>query len=519
MPFSDDLPFSQPHIVSIAEKRKPEQLEQNPKRQRRSLQRDGHSQPNLPLLNAIKDLTPSPGRLAVGKGPLLEQSTDNDSRKNLYHSTLTPAASTRSTLNSVVNFTPDTRLQKNRTSSKLSKHTNNSQLLHQELPTTELSTKQLPKLQAHTQETVATNDTLIDQVQIKQENLRGNEHFLGSVFPSWNQNIGNTDYFDDDETLNNEDWLSLPFEKLIKEETYSIGSSDEEELANLADTVCSTMKQTPPTSALNDMDTSSTIEVFDPTLQRSPPVPSSSPSLTKPNQLDANEELLDFKVDWDSIMLQLPLMTNNSSLSPRLPTQAVLMNSEPPLPDAPLPSKVPVKTTGNRTESGHVFLSNLSKPFTRPPFPAPIRDKSPITGLSNTTVFRTCFRIGHFINEATRCHHQKQDGIFEVYARVTSSSREDGRRAQHFRFVDLFKDQPPHLAGILNGWKTGSLLEKNSASFLQLRNKNGEAKICRCICRSKREKKKDFGWLVDVLSIEEANWDDIEAVRGVVCRE
>ncbi|KAK3998303.1 hypothetical protein QBC44DRAFT_354194 [Cladorrhinum sp. PSN332] len=499
VPFPDDLPINHTQSGVDPEKRKSEHLGPNAKRQRRSPRPDGKPQQALPHFNVTKNVTSSSG-FAARDGRPFPKDIIGAHGKRAYVPSPSLAPSTNSTLRSHTN-PPATRSQGHALSSPCDLQDNTSSEHSNTFSQTRtlLGTEVTPNVptSGHTQEIAQTQNTLVDPIHIKHEDDESNFYVSALGYASWHKRADNTDYFEDDDTLRPEDWLNLPCDKAMKEETYSVGSSDEEDMMHLADAVASALKQTPPTSVLKDMDASSPIEVFDPSLQHSPPVPSNEHAATKSKQPNTEEELLDEDVDWDAIMLQLPAAPKYPSLSPQLPTQAVPIKTEPTSPPP----------------------SNLPKPFARPPFPAPLRDKSPITGLSHNTVLRTCFRVGHFIGEGNRCHRHKQDAIFELYARVKFSSRENNQRVQHFQLADMFKDQQPYPTGILNGWKTGSLLEKHSAAFLRISNNNGEAKLCRCICRLKREKKNELGWVVDVLSIEEANWDDVRVMRGFVCPE
>lgn len=164
--------------------------------------------------------------------------------------------------------------------------------------------------------------------------------------------------------------------------------------------------------------------------------------------------------------------------------------------------------------------SNPTQPqFVRPPFPPPVKPKSPILGLSPSPILQLCFRIGELINRASKNRATNQPALFELYARVKSSSRDpfSSRGVQHFEFMDLFKSHPPHLAGTLSGWKTGGLVDRQSAEFLGV-TEDGEPRMCRCVCRMKRvviTGEKGARWVVEVVSIRETGWENVEWVRGV----
>ncbi|KAK0743239.1 hypothetical protein B0T18DRAFT_430565 [Schizothecium vesticola] len=146
---------------------------------------------------------------------------------------------------------------------------------------------------------------------------------------------------------------------------------------------------------------------------------------------------------------------------------------------------------------------------------SPVKDKSPIPGLSKLVVVQICFRIGELVNRASKCRSANQDAIFELYARVKSSSRDSSGRVQHFEFMDLFKSYPPHLAGTLSGWKRGSLVDEQSAAFLAIT----DPKMCRCICKMRRVTKgKHTSWVLEVMSIRETVWDNVDWIKATAFR-
>ena len=272
-------------------------------------------------------------------------------------------------------------------------------------------------------------------------------------------------------------------------------------MARLADHVVGGAKKSPPSSVIRGMDvgsSTSSIEVFDPNLQRSPPNshPSGSDTAADKRGQFGAEDLLDYEVEWDEVFDALPLCAKDPS-SPNSPNTAMAGGF-------PTPQTLP-------------NISSQRRPFVRPRFPAPVRDKSPIGGLSNTTLFRTCFRIGEMMNEGSRCYKANQEVTFELYARVNYSSRESLTRVQHFHFMDLSTEYPPHPAGTLVGWNLDSLVDRQSSEFLGIRG-GQNPKMCRCICRLNKEKKSRTGWVVVVLTIRHVSWEEIEQVKRIVCR-
>ncbi|KAF2966440.1 hypothetical protein GQX73_g7141 [Xylaria multiplex] len=152
--------------------------------------------------------------------------------------------------------------------------------------------------------------------------------------------------------------------------------------------------------------------------------------------------------------------------------------------------------------------------FTRPSFPEKVRDRPSVPGMSSDILLRTCFRIGAMISQTMHSFSHKQNVVFELYARVTYSSRETLSRRQHFQFVDLFKDQQPYPAATLTNWRIDSQLDKDSATFLDTR---GGPRLCWCMCKPMRDPKAVIGWTYTVLKIKEANWEQIRWAKRIIC--
>lgn len=157
------------------------------------------------------------------------------------------------------------------------------------------------------------------------------------------------------------------------------------------------------------------------------------------------------------------------------------------------------------------------KPVVRTPFPRPILDRSPLFGASSGTMLRTCFRIGEALKEGSASARSNNNVIVELYARVTSSHREG--RKQHFVLHDLYHDRPPYLEGICQLWNQSKLWELDTRSFLTA-GKQSEGVMCRAIARMKRREGADGkGWLLEVLSIWQASWEDIDFIAGICGKE
>jgi hypothetical protein len=184
---------------------------------------------------------------------------------------------------------------------------------------------------------------------------------------------------------------------------------------------------------------------------------------------------------------------------------------------SPIPINEPDLTVAEATEN--YLNAILHPPIIRPPFPKPIRDRSPLIGVSSSLVLKTCFRIGECLNagctSARNSNTQSSDTILlELYAKVVSSQRDANGVTQHFVLADLFHEKRgPFLNATCETWKGSELWEYDCGRFLGAE-RDGEKKICRAVGRMKREGSK---WRFVVLNIWEATWEDIEFVRSIVC--
>ena len=153
-------------------------------------------------------------------------------------------------------------------------------------------------------------------------------------------------------------------------------------------------------------------------------------------------------------------------------------------------------------------------PVIRPPFPASVLPRSPVTGVSPTTVLRTCLRVGEALNAASFSLRNSVDALIELYCRCKYSDREPNGYKQYFELVDLFTpDRSPVLNGVYAIWKGVGLWELDSSVFL---GDKGRGKMARVLGRIRRGEG-GKGWELTILSIWEATWEDVEVVKGVIC--
>ncbi|KAI6850024.1 hypothetical protein KC367_g4572 [Hortaea werneckii] len=161
-----------------------------------------------------------------------------------------------------------------------------------------------------------------------------------------------------------------------------------------------------------------------------------------------------------------------------------------------------------------------AKPVVRTAFPSAIRDRSPIWGASNTTVLRTCFRIGEALNVGCQAVRNNRAVLLELYARVMDSwhgGAERGKGAkQSFVLHDLYHDKPPYLDASFLLCGQSKVWDLDTSSFLT---KRDGGIMCRAIGQVKKEGCGRGKWYINLLSIWEATWDDVQAVAGVYAKD
>lgn len=224
------------------------------------------------------------------------------------------------------------------------------------------------------------------------------------------------------------------------------------------------------------------------------------------NKLD--DKLIDMATDSSDIVQPSTSLTSPEKVTPPklqwMPpkTYTPAKSSQIPVSLVDVPHLVPMNVNGE------------ALPFMRPPFPKPLRDRSPIMGLSNRTVLRTCFRIGEALNAAAVASRSNTDAIVELYARIVSSEREDESGfKQFFQLGDLFTDKPPYLSATYGLWKGVGLWNLDSKVFLE---KAGKGKLARVIGRIKR-REQGGGCEMVIMSIWEVDWEDVGIAKGIVC--
>jgi hypothetical protein len=267
----------------------------------------------------------------------------------------------------------------------------------------------------------------------------------------------------------------------------------------------------------------------------------------------SGDDSLDLDADDEFEMIQL-LDTNVASPSFHRPNRAQTASNEPQnsLPSPPSTSSIisqsschsnghPVQTVFQAipeiipTPKGGVFQFDSSKvtplfglhglfshfdkgveyhpipPFARPDFPSRVRDRSPIIGISSSSVLRTCFRIGEAIRAGSFCNSHNQDAVIELFARITSSTRESGTTRQHFQFADLFNDRPPFPKGILENYKIHALQETESRMLLDI---DTPGRMVRCLGRVRRELPSK-SWMIQIINIRPTDWEEVRWTKEI----
>lgn len=185
-------------------------------------------------------------------------------------------------------------------------------------------------------------------------------------------------------------------------------------------------QEQPPSSVVQALDVESNFaEDYDPNLQFSSPHTDKSRSTVRSSTTIPSTE----SIDWDNIREQISTPNGDTIDRSNIkngPTHNAPLNiRDEKLPPTPTPS--------------------ASAPRLWPSWtPAPM----------NISIFnpsRTCFRLGELIESKAAMIRHQPHAVFNVFARVLYSSRENFFRRQYFQLRDLFTELPPYLTGALLG--------------------------------------------------------------------
>lgn len=193
------------------------------------------------------------------------------------------------------------------------------------------------------------------------------------------------------------------------------------------------------------------------------------------------------------------------------------LSSTPPSSPVPVssPKAPPLEKPTPQPDMLHVVSFDADGkplPFIRPPFAKPVRDRSVIHALRSQSVLRPCFRVGEALNAGCAAVSSDMDSVIELYARVSSSTREPGSYKQRFRFADLFTaDKPPFLTGVYTLWRGVELWDHGSKVFL---GEAGKGRMARVVGRMRKE---EGNWMMAILCIWQVDWEEVGLAKGIVC--
>ncbi|RGP70172.1 hypothetical protein FLONG3_7565 [Fusarium longipes] len=207
---------------------------------------------------------------------------------------------------------------------------------------------------------------------------------------------------------------------------FGLQQSDEDALAELLSQDTWEEPQQPPSSVLRTWNgNSQSADEYDPQLQRSSPHSSSDIPESSIRYTPLPEE-----VDWRAVQ-------EHTRQEPKL-VSTIEFSTENR-------SKVP------EHESRLVNQETWTSPRSRSSAPT----KTHVSTVFNDQVllkpFKTFFDLQELLDAKAQIFRNQPEIVFELYARVIYSSRENFHKKQYFRFRSLLKECPPFLNGALLG--------------------------------------------------------------------
>jgi hypothetical protein len=120
----------------------------------------------------------------------------------------------------------------------------------------------------------------------------------------------------------------------------------------------------------------------------------------------------------------------------------------------PKPGSTAGFTTVNRSkapeyESPIATRKTLTFSQSRSSAPTSSQSSAIFTGKVLLKPFKTFFDLRELLDAKTQMFRNQPDVIFELFARVIYSSRENFYKKQYFRFQSLLKNNPPYINGAL----------------------------------------------------------------------
>jgi len=300
------------------------------------------------------------------------------------------------------------------------------------------------------------------------------------------------------------------------DDEYSMDEEDEAALANLLETDPIVVEShSPPSSVVPSEADSRDREIYDEKLGHSPISPISDRSIQPSSAWGVENIINNTQMDHKSSVESLTETEDWSFLKWHQPPQTIQNTNHECLPTAPLSLSQPSRLR-SIADDAHEYLPLA--PFARPPFPARVRDRSPVPGITSSSVLRTCFRIGEALRAGSLCSRTNQDAVIELFCRVTFSSREDGCHRQHFQFGDLFHANPPFVNGVVENYMaSGALGEVESRALVTVgteRREGDMGEMVRVLGRLKRVIK-GAGWVLEVVNVRKTDWEEVRWTKRI----
>lgn len=221
----------------------------------------------------------------------------------------------------------------------------------------------------------------------------------------------------DEQAMTIPDMISSPDAELIPD--IDIGQDEVEKLMDLLEHNV----EEPPSSVVrainNPSRNSRSADEFDPELRYSPATEASTATIVD------SDDLLRSEVDWSPIQQHCGEVSTQETWPQ---STFVLSGHEAPARKPAAPENAPQKCSqGNTDELPTNYIGDDVR--MRP--------------------LKTFFHVRKMLHAKSHMFRNSTAVVFELFARVVHSAREDLLRRQHFQLRDLFEDKPPYISGTL----------------------------------------------------------------------
>lgn len=253
---------------------------------------------------------------------------------------------------------------------------------------------------------------------------------------------------------------------------------DDEDFAQLLGSTSTPEPVMPPSSVLrNHSRNSNSAEEFDPKLQHSPAESSTKSASARSNQ----PPMLETDVDWEPLRRY---SHNKHASTPNLTAKRQnMLGLSPPCEDS---KQLTLCVVGDKNEFEHT----LGADFKLEPF-------------------RTFIRIRDLVQTKSEMFQNSKNTVFELFARVLYSTRENFSHKQYFQFRDLFEETPPYLSGTLGDWRAPVSIRLATDGFLAPTNAGSK---CYCQCLLIPDERCELGWSLAIRDIRPVTWKDVRLV-------